>query len=150
MENYSYPYSRKFLSSKYIQYINNKTKFNRNKSEIKNNKNNISYNNISNLNSFKMESSPKSIKSPLKNKNNSLCNSPLSAKTYNIFSPNIRNSNILKEHNSDFHKNILEKISSKQEILNNSLYTTNSRMYNTSKTFYPSSKNRYMNNLNNK
>ena len=44
MENYSYPFSRKFLSSKHIQYINNKTKLNRNKSEIKNNKNNISYN----------------------------------------------------------------------------------------------------------
>ena len=110
MENYSYPFSGKYLRSNFIQYINNKTKFNRNKSEIKNNQNNISNNNISNLNSFKMVSSPKSIKSPLKNKYNALNNSPLSVKAYNIFSHNIRNSNILKEHNSDFHKNKLEKI----------------------------------------
>jgi len=119
MENYSYPYSNKFLSPKYIQYINNKTKFNRYKSEIRNSQNNLNNNNISHLNSFKKESSPKSIKSPLNNKFKELSNSPLSVKTYNIDSPNIRNRNILREHNSDFHKNNLEKISSKQDILNN-------------------------------
>lgn len=142
MEKYSYTYAQRFSNP---NNINAKLmKYNRNKSVTRKQDGSLY-----NLNSYKLESTPKAIKQNIKKKYNIINNSPISTKTTNPTNQNFRNLKIFNENSSFYNRDKLATLNSHQDNLNNSLYTSHSRMNKSSKNFYPSSKIGYIN-LNNR